>query len=68
MWMPEITIFGKHNTYKVFSNIPFMYTSDLMNILLDVNTGAEVGYVGKRESALMYGGTELGVNQHSSHF
>lgn len=53
--------FGKHNTYKVFSNIPFMYTSDLMNILLDVNTGAEVGYViVQRESALMYGGTELG--------
>lgn len=53
--------FGKHNTYNVFSNIPFMYTSDLMNILLDVNTGAELGYViVQKESALMYGGTELG--------
>jgi 23S rRNA (adenine-N6)-dimethyltransferase len=53
--------FGKHTPYKVFSNIPFMYTSDLMNVLLDVNTGAEVGYViVQRESALMYGGTELG--------
>jgi len=53
--------YSQHTPYKVFSNLPFMYTSDLMNILVDENEGAENGYViVQKESALMYGGTELG--------
>lgn len=53
--------YNQHIPYKVFSNLPFMYTSDLMNILLDGHMGAEIGYViMQKESALMYGGTELG--------
>lgn len=51
----------KETNYKVFSNIPFMFTSDLMNILTNVTTGPKLGYVIlQKESALMYGGFDLG--------
>lgn len=51
----------KETNYKVFSNIPFMFTSDLMNILTNVSTGPELGYVIlQKESAYMYGGSDLG--------
>jgi len=65
VWVKLINIdarnydWGKEK-YKVFSNVPFMFTSDLMNILTNVSIGPEIGYVIlQKESALMYGGSDL---------
>lgn len=46
--------------YKVFSNIPFMFTSDIMNQLLDVRVGPDCGYtILQKEAAFLYLGSQI---------
>ena len=52
--------FKSLKNFKVFSNIPFIITSDIMNILLDININIKEGYVIiQKEAASMYAGEAI---------
>jgi 23S rRNA (adenine-N6)-dimethyltransferase len=51
---------GNLVSYKVFSNIPFMFTSDIMSQLLDVKVGPNCGYIIlQKEAASLYLGSQV---------
>jgi len=52
--------------YKVFSNIPFFLTSEILSSLLDIVTGAEEGYIiAQKEAIQMFGGRSVGGTYES---
>lgn len=55
--------FKSLNNFKIFSNIPFIITSDIMNNLLDIDINISEGYViVQKEAAAMYAGEALGYS------